>query len=484
MNWKRINISKYQLPSLSFRLSAFCFLLFALCFLLASCKKDSFITSADARLHTSVDSVKFDTVFTSTGNVTHSFKIFNDNNQKLLLSKVKLMGGVASSYKININGTATNELTNVELAANDSIYVFVTVTVNPNAANQPFIVKDSILINYNNNNKYVQLEAYGQNAIYLKNAVVTGNTVWTKTKPYVILGSLRVDTTATLTMQAGTRVYSHADAPFLIDGTLIANGTVTEPIVFRGDRLDAEYKDLPAGWPGIYFRSTSKNNALTFAQILNAYQALVVTNPSVNANPKLDLRQSLVDNAYDAGLVCINTNINGSNSLFSNCGNDVVISLGGTYNFTHCTMASFSNNYISHKNPVLQVSNYAIQGATVFTNNLAATFTNTIIWGDTGFVQNDVVVAKQGSNTFNVNFANCLYRANTDPTNATITTCIKNQYPQFDSIDVVKRIFNFRVNNTVAPGVNKGTSTLLLKDLDDKQRTVGSFPDIGCYEKQ
>ena len=59
--------------------------------LLFSCRKESFITSPDARVNFSADSIKFDTVFTSVGSITQSFKIFNNNNQKLLLSKVKLV---------------------------------------------------------------------------------------------------------------------------------------------------------------------------------------------------------------------------------------------------------------------------------------------------------------------------------------------------------------------------------------------------------
>ncbi|MEI2747700.1 MAG: hypothetical protein V9E88_02935 [Ferruginibacter sp.] len=108
---------------------------------LLSCKKESFITSADARLNITRDSVKFDTVFTSTGSITQSFKIINENNQQLRLSSVKLMGGINSPFKININGFPTVEENNIEIAANDSIYVFVSVTVNPNTANLPFISK-------------------------------------------------------------------------------------------------------------------------------------------------------------------------------------------------------------------------------------------------------------------------------------------------------------------------------------------------------
>ena len=56
-----------------------------------SCRKDTFITSPQANVSTSVDTLKYDTVFTSAGSVTQSFKIFNNNNQKLRLSQVKLV---------------------------------------------------------------------------------------------------------------------------------------------------------------------------------------------------------------------------------------------------------------------------------------------------------------------------------------------------------------------------------------------------------
>jgi len=53
----------------------------------------------------------------------------------------------------------------------------------------------------------------------------------------------------------------------------------------------------------------------------------------------------------------------------------------------------------------------------------------------------------------------------------------------FDSVDVSKRLFDFHISNTSAPGLNKGIMNNFLKDLDDKNRNIG-MPDIGCYEQQ
>src|SRR5687767_2789068 len=108
--------------------------LFVLAVILFSCKKTGFITSPDAFLRTSVDSLHFDTVFTTTGSTTQFFKIFNPNDQKLRLSNVQLMGGAASPFKLNVDGMPGTIFSDIEIEANDSIYAFVTVSINPSAA--------------------------------------------------------------------------------------------------------------------------------------------------------------------------------------------------------------------------------------------------------------------------------------------------------------------------------------------------------------
>src|SRR4028119_1996995 len=98
-------------------------IVFVLMFIAAavSCSKTSFITSPDASVNFSADTLHFDTVFTTTGSVTKTVKIFNLNDQKLRLSNVKLMGGTASAFKLNVDGTPGVTFPNIELQPNDSI---------------------------------------------------------------------------------------------------------------------------------------------------------------------------------------------------------------------------------------------------------------------------------------------------------------------------------------------------------------------------
>ncbi|MEO8962751.1 MAG: hypothetical protein ABI325_12775 [Ginsengibacter sp.] len=456
----------------------FLFIILACC----SCKKERFITSPDASLGISLDTLSFDTVFTQVGSVTQSFKLFNNNDQKLRLSQVKLSGGSASPFKININGTSSTEVDNIEINANDSIYIFVQVNVNPTLASTPFILSDSIQIGYNGNKRWVQLVAYGQNAVFLKNTLLTGNVTWNNTLPYVILGGIQVDTTATLNISSGAKVFLHADAPFLVDGTLITHGTKDEPVVFSGDRLDADYKDLPASWPGIFFRNTSENNSLRHTIIKNAYQGIIAQGVSTTINPKVNLSQCIIDNIYDAGILGINTTIHSDNSLISNCGSNIQIEYGGDYRFINCTVASYGNTYFIHKSPVLQVSNSISQNGNTYSASLTAHFQNCIFWGDGGTVADEIALAKQGTDPFLITFDRVLYKAKNDISNATFMSSIKNETPMFDSVNASKNIYDFHFNNNPkSPALNAGVATPFLYDLDDKLRD--GMPDIGCYER-
>ncbi|MFN2457059.1 MAG: choice-of-anchor Q domain-containing protein [Chitinophagaceae bacterium] len=452
--------------------------------LIFSCRKESFTDSADAVLTTNKDTLHFDTVFTTTGSISQSFKIFNNNSQGIRIGSIRLAGGVNSPFKINADGIPGPQADNISVAANDSLHVFVSVSINPAAGNLPFLVRDSIEIIYNGNKNWVQLEAYGQNAHFLRNKEITANESWNNDLPYVIIGGLVINENVQLTINKGSQIYVHADAPIIVKGTLNVTGEKWDStrVIFTGDRLDDPYRDFPASWPGIFFTVTSKNNSFQFAIIKNAYQAVVVSEPA-SANPKLTLNETIIDNAYDAGLIGINTSITARNVLISNCGKNVVLLKGGNYQFIHCTVATLSSNFVQHKDPVLLVSNYLTENNNIFTSNLNALFRNCIFWGEGGgLVDNEVVVTKSGSTVFNVAFDRVLWRVKKNPDNTAITEAINDQDPQFDTVNATRKIFSFRLKE-ISPAINKGVNTSVLLDLDGNIRPIG-LPDLGAYEKQ
>jgi len=459
-------------------------LILFLFFLFASCRKDTFIDTPDARLVITADTLAYDTVFVTAGSVYRSFRIINDNNRKLRLSSVRLMGGAGSAYKMNVDGLPGSQFSNLEIAANDSLYVFVQVNVDPGAGNLPFIIRDSIEISFNGNKRLVQLEAWGQNAHFYRNRVISTDETWVNDLPYVILGSLHVQANRTLTIQNGCRIYVHANAPVIVDGSLQVNGLAdtANRVYFQGDRLDAPYNEFPAAWPGIFFRSSSMNNVFNYAVIKNAHQALVAEDPAPNANPKLTLNETIIDNAFDAGISALNSSISARNCLVSNCGQNLFLAGGGQYDFTHCTVATYANRYIDHKDPVLLLSNFIVFNNTSVTAQLNATFRNCVFWGEYGLVDDEVVVLKDGTTPFTVLFDHVLWKVQSAPANSSLNQVINNQPPLFDSISTARNYYDFRLK-TGSPALHAGTNAGITRDLDGKPRPVG-LPDLGCFEKQ
>ena len=73
----------------------------------SACRKENIIsTDPSHKLVFSADTVIFDTVFTSLGSSTHQLKIYNNYDEDLNITEVRLMGGEQSRFKITFDGEA------------------------------------------------------------------------------------------------------------------------------------------------------------------------------------------------------------------------------------------------------------------------------------------------------------------------------------------------------------------------------------------
>ena len=93
--------------------------------------------------------------------------IYNNNDENIKISSIRLAGGNQSQFSINVDGQSGYNFSDIEIYAKDSVFVFVRVTVNPNDQNTPFFVEDKIIFETNDNEQSVLLTAYGQNANYI-----------------------------------------------------------------------------------------------------------------------------------------------------------------------------------------------------------------------------------------------------------------------------------------------------------------------------
>jgi len=100
-----------------------------------------------------------------------------------------------------------------------------------------------------------------------------------------------------------------------------------------------------------------------------------------------------------------------------------------------------------------------------------------------GSVDDEVVVTKDAGASFDASFDSNLWKVKTDPVGISLANMINNQSPQFDSIDVSKRYYDFHLRTKNSPALNAGMDAGIMNDLDGNPRPVDN-PDLGCYEKQ
>jgi len=93
------------------------------------------------------------------------------------------------------------------------------------------------------------------------------------------------------------------------------------------------------------------------------------------------------------------------------------------------------------------------------------------------------VVVGKGSTDF-VSFDYNLWKVKTPPQGIDSAGIINNQDPQFDSINVSKNYYDFRLTKNNSPAVDAGTGSSVAIDLDGAVRPAGVKPDLGCFEKQ
>lgn len=472
----------------------------------AACNNDDPTTAPGAKLEFSLDTLTFDTVFTAIGSTTQRFKIYNRNEQPIVISNIQLEN-TSGMFRINVDGTAGNTHSNIEIPEEDSIYIFVEVTVDPDNSNSPFVINDGISFETNGNMQRVVLEAWGQNANYLGSKGVIGvlrnnlqDVILDDPKPYVIYGILIIDS-ANLVLPAGCRVYVHGGIVnqggsytdgillFTESARLISNGTLDNPVIIRGDRLEPFYDDEPGQWAGVLIGQNSTGNIINHTIIRNS-----IVGVRVDSAADLTIKNSAIHNTNSSNILGIHSKIYAENCTFfsSNSGNNVQLEYGGEYDFNYCTIASFSSApSISHGSPALRMTNVTCFDE--FCNDfnefaLDANFRNCIIYGSR-IDEIQIFDKTQTPDLFKFSLENCLIKQDqAEPDNDVIfgkcIDCEINSDPAFVNIDE----YNYQLD-TLSPAENKA---IPIQDLNSTPITIDKIanmrdatnPDIGAFEYQ
>ena len=415
-----------------------------------ACRRDNISPGEGTLLSFSApnDTLMFDTVFTTVGSATRYFKVYNNDNHDININSISLNQGESSSFRLNIDGEANHTVENTLLRSGDSIYIFAEVTINPNDLSNSFAESDAIMFNYGTKSQKVDLIAWGRNANFYSGVpdyqqyppqsnnldsmlysdffnsillpeeligkyfyyyAIKENTIWTNTKPHVVYGDIIIENGATLTIQAGSEIYLHNNAWLIVDSLSslhsLGNASENELIWFQSDRSDShsltDYANTPGQWGKIWIMSGSVNNKMEYTILKNGKIGIQVDGVNDMNNlpdiPILELKNSIIYNMSAIGLFGQGSNINAENLLMFNCGQHLlVLNIGGSYDFKHCTFANFWP--FARQTPSIFINNYYedINEEIQSRDLLNASFGNCIIDGNN---ENEIVFDKGTSIT-------------------------------------------------------------------------------------
>ena len=500
------------------------------CFLMlwSSCRKDFEFSPSTGNLGFSKDTVYLDTVFTNIGSSTYNLKVYNRSNEDINIPTIRLGQGQNSNYRLNIDGMPGKEFENIELLAKDSMYIFVetTIDITDFINSGTYLYTDQIQFDSGANQQNVELVTLVQDAVFIypdqDNTTgiietltlnVNGEMVeteiqgrylepselnFTNEKPYVIYGYAAVPNGETLTVEAGSRLHFHADSGLLVaEGASIqVNGalssdpdTMENEVIFEGDRLEPLYEDIPGQWGTIWLFDGSVNNSINYATIKNATVGILSDGNPDEATPKLTITNSQLYNHSNFGILGRNTSITGENVVFNNAGQSSLAgTLGGRYNFTHCTIGNYWDTSF-RQYPSLLLNNFVLgEDNTAYLSDLSeANFNNCIIYGNDNIeilmdeIEDDAVA-------FNFKFTNCLIRFDSGSSN------LGDNYNFMDINHYENNIFNeqpdFRLpyendmiigDDSAANGQGDSTfASQVPMDIMGVSRT--SSPDLGAYQ--
>ena len=504
------------------------FSIFFLSFIIlwSSCRKDFETTRSSGNLEFSKDTVFLDTVFSSIGSSTYNLKVYNNSNEDIFIPSISLQNGEDSKYRLNVDGIPGKSFENIEVLAKDSIFIFVETTVDieefANSENQ-FLYTDAIVFDGALHEQKVELVTLIRDAVFLypekyadgsmESLLLSINEdgteiriegfyleddelLFTNEKPYVIYGYAGIPSNKTLEIEAGARIHFHKNSGIIAadNATLHVNGSLSNDpelleneVIFEADRLEPEFNDVPGQWGTIWLTAGSTNHIFNHATIKNATVGIMMDSNDGGAEPTLTLKNTQIYNSSNIGLMSRTGNIYGENLVINNSGQSSLdLSLGGNYEFRHCTFTNYWQNGFRNSPAVLLANVLQIQEQ-IFIADLQADFYNCIIYGNNNI---ELFFQIHEDAEFDYQFVNCLIKFNDyseelidlpeyDFSDETLfENVIINESPDF--FNPQENQLYIDENSAANANANQEISNSVPLDILGNLRAEN--PDIGAYE--
>lgn len=441
-----------------------------------SCISDEISTSTGDVLSFSTDTVKFDTVITRQGSPTKQFLVYNKSKKMLNISSIRVAGESNGHFFLNVDGMKGDEFHDVEVRGEDSLYVFVESRLDPTNQDEPEYLEDNIEFVTNGVTQKVAVTAWGQDVIILNDTTLSSPTHLTANKPYLVYGTLTVDTLINVTIDPGATLLFHDKAAMMVKGRLTAQGTQDKPITLRGDRLDhvvgeIGYDIMSGQWDGVYFNYGSFGNELSYVTMRGNTHGMQVYSYDMSIR-SLHLFNCVLHNASLLTLLGVNAWIDAEGTELSDAGLVVADFLGGKLGFVNCT---FANYYLfaAIEGPIINLeTEYEGGEQAVFDGR----FDNCIFYGNTAELN---ISALDG---LNVVMRNCLFKSSGED-DACFINCVWKADPKFYT-EREKYIFDYRLrdgSDAIARGDRSFCPVEARYDRYGVDRFASEGHDIGAY---
>ncbi len=446
----------------------------------ASCIEDGFTTSPADQPTFSVDTLKMGLAFSEEGTPTHKFKVYNRHNKGLNISKIAFRDGGTGSFRLNVDGIPGEAFENVEIRANDSIFVLVEATLPSNGGKStPLEYYDWLDFTTNGSTQTVVLQADIIDVERHHGWDVKSDLTLTTKAAYQIFDSLVVRPNATLTIPQGVTMYFHDSAWMRVDGTLIVEGTAEAPVNFIGDRFgyvasNIPYEIMSGQWSGIMFSCLSRSNKLAYASIRNTVNGVLADSLFLSPQPALKMVNCQVRNSTGYALQALHSSVEAYGCEFADAAFGCVGLAGEHHVFNHCT---FVNQYLFAypDGEIIQIYRLDPDDKYGAIKPTTADFSNCIIWGNGGDIT-------PGSfDGYNVFFRYCSFSvAGTDDAN--FISCLWETDPLFRTVRD-EYYFDYRLKDG-SPAIGAAAKALTRPETatDFYGTTRGSSPDLGAYQ--
>lgn len=445
----------------------------------ASCISDDFTTSSYDVLTFSTDTLTFDTVFTELGTPTARLKVYNRAKKAVNITSIA-MKSPDSKFQMNVDGVSGTSFSDVEIRAQDSIFIFVECKLPPSPTDAPQLIDDEIQFLTNGVSQSVRLEAWGQNVTRLRDVRITSDTRFTAERPIVVFDSLIVEQGATLTIDPGVQLLFHDKASLTVRGRLHAVGAPGRMIHMRGDRLDnvlpdVGYDIMAGQWAGVNIAPESFDNRMEYVDMRSTVHGLRIDSTGDLSRQKLTLLNSWLHNSQGSVLTSAHAAVSAFGSCFSDAADHVVSLTGGEHQFTQCT---FANYYLFAAPYSAILGLYGLLPEEGYTMPLMkADFRNCIVYG----LAADINVPDLANTSVYFRYT-LFHSAGKDDDN--FLNCLWDSDPLFYT-DRNAYIFNYRVRKD-SPAISAGDAAFVTpaceRDMDGVDRLASGAPTLGAYQ--